>query len=114
MRHLILECPFSRQVWHEVLSWLRMTCRPPNNDASLFGWWQDSQQGTLKPPCKGLASITLLTPWMIWKHRNTCIFEHARPSAGSLVQMIKEEAAAWASAGAPGLKAVVSTTWDVH
>ena len=33
MSHLILEYSFSRQIWHEVLSWLRMTCRPPSNKA---------------------------------------------------------------------------------
>lgn len=35
MRHLLLACTLSRQVWHETLAWLRLTCRPPDNDVSL-------------------------------------------------------------------------------
>uniref|UniRef100_A0A8I6XZ35 Reverse transcriptase zinc-binding domain-containing protein n=1 Tax=Hordeum vulgare subsp. vulgare TaxID=112509 RepID=A0A8I6XZ35_HORVV len=32
MHHLLLACPFSRQVWHEALAWLRMPCRPPDGE----------------------------------------------------------------------------------
>jgi hypothetical protein len=28
MHHLTLACPFSRQVWYDTLSWLRLACRP--------------------------------------------------------------------------------------
>jgi hypothetical protein len=77
MRHLILACPFSWQVWHEVLAHLRMTCQPPANDdaddATLNGWWRKAMQDTPKPLCKGLDSITLLMPWLIWKYRNSCV-----------------------------------------
>uniref|UniRef100_A0A452YPI7 Reverse transcriptase zinc-binding domain-containing protein n=1 Tax=Aegilops tauschii subsp. strangulata TaxID=200361 RepID=A0A452YPI7_AEGTS len=38
--HLLLGCPFARQVWHEILSWLRLPCPPPNNDATLHDWWR--------------------------------------------------------------------------
>ncbi|XP_037464403.1 uncharacterized protein LOC119336466 [Triticum dicoccoides] len=30
MRHLLLDCPFSRQVWHETLAWLRIPAPIPN------------------------------------------------------------------------------------
>jgi hypothetical protein len=39
MRHLLLECPFTRQVWHEILAWLRMTARPPDGELTLMEWW---------------------------------------------------------------------------
>uniref|UniRef100_A0A8I6XQ71 Reverse transcriptase zinc-binding domain-containing protein n=1 Tax=Hordeum vulgare subsp. vulgare TaxID=112509 RepID=A0A8I6XQ71_HORVV len=35
MHHLLLACPFSRQVWHETLAWLRIPCRPPDGEESL-------------------------------------------------------------------------------
>ena len=85
LRHLLLGCPFSRHVWFEILAWMRMTCRPPNNEATLFDWWHDARQVTPKAMRKGLASVTLLTSWMIWKHRNDCIFNDARPSIRTLV-----------------------------
>jgi hypothetical protein len=62
MRHLMLECPFARQVWHEVLAWLRMTVRPPDSELSLMGWWHHAKQDTPAPVRKGLASTTLLVP----------------------------------------------------
>uniref|UniRef100_A0A453NVQ7 Uncharacterized protein n=1 Tax=Aegilops tauschii subsp. strangulata TaxID=200361 RepID=A0A453NVQ7_AEGTS len=60
---------------------------------------------------KGLASIALLTPWMIWKHRNECVF---KGSVSSLVEKIKDEAALKAKAGASGLRNTLPQTWDVH
>jgi hypothetical protein len=53
---------------------------------------------TATPMRKGLQSLTLLIPWMIWKHWNDCIFNNARPSVTSLVNTIKEEAIQWARA----------------
>jgi hypothetical protein len=115
MHHLILACPFSRQVWHEVLARLRMTCQPPTDaDATLDDWWRRARQGTPKIMRKGLDSITLLTPWLIWKHHNACVFDRSQPSVFGLVDDIMEEAVQWARARAKGLRVVLPTTWDVH
>jgi hypothetical protein len=92
-----------------------MSCQPPDsNDASLDEWWRKARQLTPKPMRKGLDSFTLLTPWMIWKHRNSCVFDRAQPSVHDLVNEIFEEAALWARAGAKGIRVVLLTTWDVH
>jgi hypothetical protein len=92
MQHFILACPFSRQVCHEVLSWLRFTCTPPDQEGSLMEWWSKAYQDTPKPLCKGMASKTLLTPWMVWKQRSECVFKSAQPSIDGLVSPIKDEA----------------------
>ena len=107
-------CPFSRQVWHEILSWLRLTCRAPADEASLTVWWHLARQSTPKPMRKGLASASQLIPWMIWKHRNDCVFNNARPSIDTVVARIRDEAALWARAGALGLRAILPQSWDVH
>uniref|UniRef100_A0A453C0C6 Reverse transcriptase zinc-binding domain-containing protein n=1 Tax=Aegilops tauschii subsp. strangulata TaxID=200361 RepID=A0A453C0C6_AEGTS len=65
MRHLLLECPFARQTWHEILSWLWMTTAGPSHEDSLMDWWLQARQNTPTLMRKGLASIALLTPWMI-------------------------------------------------
>ncbi|XP_044348781.1 uncharacterized protein [Triticum aestivum] len=114
MHHLILACPFARQIWYEVLHWLRLSCALPDSESSLNDWWQTARQLTPKPMRKSLASATLLIPWMIWKHRNDCAFNCGRPSANDLLTKIKDEAALWARAGALGLRAIVPQTWDVH
>ncbi|XP_044983690.1 uncharacterized protein LOC123450584 [Hordeum vulgare subsp. vulgare] len=79
MHHLLLDCPFSRQVWHEALAWLRMPCHPPDGEESLNAWWTTARQTTPKLMRKGLASMTLLVPWMTWKHRNGCVFDRGPP-----------------------------------
>jgi hypothetical protein len=73
-----------------------------------------AKQRTPKSLRKALGSVTLLVPWIIWKHRNSCVFDRARPSASYLIHQIKDEMAAWAKAGAKGLRDVVPTIWDVH
>jgi hypothetical protein len=49
MEHLLVGCPFSRTVWHEVLSWVRSTARPPRRGDDFVGWWQGAARST--PPC---------------------------------------------------------------
>jgi hypothetical protein len=114
MMHLILVCPFAKQVWHEILAWLRLTCTPPDQEETLFEWWRKAKQGTPKLMRKGLRSITLMIPWMIWKHHNDCVFQGTQPSLSLLISHIKEEAKIWARAGAKGLRVILPTTWDVH
>jgi hypothetical protein len=114
MHHLLIACPFARQAWHDVLSWLRMTCQPPHQEASLNDWWINARQATPKILQKGLASVTLLTAWMIWKERNSCVFDGEQPSVQRLLERIKTEAKLWATAGATGLRVVLPMNWDVH
>jgi hypothetical protein len=83
-------------------------------EASLFNWWINARLNTATPMCKGLATLTFLTTWMIWKHRNDWIFNNARPSVTNLVNKIKEEAIQWVRAGATGLGVVLPVIWDVH
>ena len=115
LHHLMIRCPFAKQVWHDTLAWLRMTCRiPADDDASLFDWMTAALAQTPRAMRKGLGTMALLLPWMLWKHRNECVFDGARPSVTRLMSSIKEEAAAWALAGALGLRVVMPPTWDVH
>ena len=96
------------------MSWLRVPCLPPDGEASLNTWWLAAKQAVPKPMRKGLASTTLLVPWMLWKHRNDLVFDRGRPSIQDLTTKIKAEAALWANAGARGLRAIIPQTWDVH
>jgi hypothetical protein len=114
MQHILLACSFSRQVWYDILAWLRLTCNPPVDEASLSDWWIIARQNTPKPMHKGLATVTLLLPWMVWKHRNACVFEGERPSVSGTCDKIRAEASIWARAGALGLRAVLPVDWHVR
>ena len=114
MQHLLLECPFSRQAWHKILAWLRVPIAAPSQENSLAEWWANAKTNTPKMMRKGLASMALLVPWMIWKLRNDYIFDGAQPLMHSLLSKIKEEARVWAQAGALGLRVLLPPTWDVR
>jgi hypothetical protein len=57
-------------------------------------WWSSLAEGP-SPHQKGLASLTLLTVWKIWKERNTRIFCHNLSSTFVIVDNIKCEARLW-------------------
>ena len=115
MHHLLFGCPFSRQIWHDTFAWLHAPCAAPDgNTVSLTSWRATAKTGTPKAMRKGLCSTALLVPWMIWKQRNSCVFEGAQASIQSCSTQIREEARLWATAGALGLRAILPQTWDVH
>ncbi|KAE8771918.1 Serine/threonine-protein kinase SMG1 [Hordeum vulgare] len=39
MDHLLLHCPFSKQVWQDIIAWLRLPCTAPSRETSLLAWW---------------------------------------------------------------------------
>lgn len=80
-----------------------MTTTPPDGSTAFFTWWSDSIDSTPKGLCKGIGTIIILTAWLLWKHRNACIFDGAQPSNMELIRDIKLEAWLWARAGATGL-----------
>lgn len=49
MQHLLLACPFARQTWHGIMSWLRLPSPVPDQDATLHDWWLRARDAT--PPC---------------------------------------------------------------
>lgn len=67
IRHLLPTCPFTRESWHTVFTWLRISAPVPEHEASLMEWWLQR---------KALRSIALLVPCMLWKHTNACVFDH--------------------------------------
>jgi hypothetical protein len=48
IHHLFITCPFSQQIWHEILSWLRMTCNTPSGENRRVDWWHAAKQNTPK------------------------------------------------------------------
>jgi hypothetical protein len=66
-------------------------------------WWHATKQATPKLFRKGLATIALLTPWMIWKQSNECVFDDAQTSITDAIARIKDKLALWAKGSAQGL-----------
>jgi hypothetical protein len=114
IQHILVDCPFSQLIWFEILTWMRSTYSPPVQGTKIEDWWLQAKQATPKQPRKGLATMTLLTAWMIWKQCNECTFDNARPNHTSTMSRIKVEAILWARAGALGLRVYLPENWNVH
>jgi hypothetical protein len=107
MQHLLAGCPFSRQVWHEILGWVRSTAELPSGDTNFYTRWETSCDRSPSPARKGLASLIILTAWCLWKHRNACIFDGEQPSIYWLCDIIRDEARMWAKADATGIQNII-------
>ncbi|KQJ97244.1 hypothetical protein BRADI_3g29642v3, partial [Brachypodium distachyon] len=107
INHLLVDCPFSRTLWHEVFSCIRSTCAPPTIGIPFADWWQTSVFSAPSTARKGTASIIMLTARWIWKHRNAAVFDNATPNIAFLADQIKTEARIWGRAGAVGLGALL-------
>jgi len=55
---------------------------------------------------RGVNSLIILGAWMIWKHRNACVFNGSAPSIPTALQAFKDESHLWVVGGAKGLHGV--------
>lgn len=107
MQHILIGCPLSRTVWHDVYSALRLTTTMPRPDEAFFDWWSSSVKGAQPSMRKGTASLGIIVAWSLWKHRNACTFDSVHPSAALVIQTVLDEARLWATAGAKGLSVFI-------
>jgi hypothetical protein len=52
---------------------------------------------------EGFNSLVILGSWVVWKHRNQCLFHGASPSVAAVLQVAREEALLWTLTGVKGL-----------
>jgi hypothetical protein len=58
---------------------------------------------------KGFNSLAVLGAWIIWKHRNRCVFDGLAPCVSAALLAVREEALLWTVAGARGLSLLQAT-----
>ena len=97
--HLLLQCPYSRVVWFEVLRGLDKAELAPSPLSELLVWWPasiDSWASALRPKVRSLFLLVLRSLWM---ERNNRVFKYiVRPEA-RLLDAIVEEAERWKLVG---------------
>jgi len=76
--HLLIACVLSRQFRYYILKQvvLRSLAPQPTN-TSFDDWWEKASAATIGLTQKGLNSLIVLGAWIIWNHRNSCIFDGA-------------------------------------
>ena len=55
---------------------------------------------------KGFSSLVALGAWIIWTHRNACVFEGATPSMSRALSVTSDERSLWEIAGARSLSSL--------
>jgi hypothetical protein len=111
------------------VSWMATHCIPHYHPWNLDPFGLNSNQFKIpSPPSsgadkikrKGLNSLIILGAWILWKHRNACVFEGARPSIQHILQNFSLERKLWHLAGAHSLQAIgpgrrqALTVWRVR
>ncbi|GJN25999.1 hypothetical protein PR202_gb13891 [Eleusine coracana subsp. coracana] len=97
---------FARQVWHEVLTPLGLQNLAPRRHTNSFAeWWRKAIKQVHRNK-KGINTLIILTAWSLWRHKNSCVFEGARPTLPALLSMIKDEHRLWCLARAKGLRSL--------
>ena len=57
----------------------------------------------MKTPFNQYCAVVIFGAWIIWKHRNVCVFDRMTPNLQQAVQAFKDEVHTWQFAGAKGL-----------
>ena len=107
IQHILTTCVFTRDFWFRILSSFGLQlCVPSRHESSFSEWWRRSAKKIQKDKRKGFNTLVILGAWIIWKHRNACVFEDARPSLDNLFQAFKDEYHLWCLAGAWSLNSL--------
>lgn len=101
--HIATGCVFAREVWFSTLSSCGLAHLVPLHAPALIDWWPDSRAALPSPARKGFDSIVLLVVWMLWKERNSRVFDRAAVVSRELCRRIASEAQLWKLSGAAGL-----------
>ncbi|GJN40287.1 hypothetical protein PR202_gb29485 [Eleusine coracana subsp. coracana] len=69
-------------------------------------WWRKAVKRVPKKNKKGLNSTIIMVAWVLWKHRNACVFDGVQANMTELLRVFNEERHLWCMAGARGLRAL--------
>jgi hypothetical protein len=108
VQHILTNCVFARQFWHDILSSFCLNnIGPKRRDTCFVDRWRKASHRIPKSKRKGFNNIIILGAWNILKHRNKCVFEGKHPSLSSLEEGFRHELHLWRLAGAKNLRAML-------
>ena len=95
--HLLLDCVFASEVWAIVSAAANKPNWVPTAGDNISQWC--AKIGGSRRECKDTRTAPTLVLWMLWKHRNTIVFDGASPSIRAVINNIQTEGTAWRKAG---------------
>jgi hypothetical protein len=103
VNHVLVQCPYARQVWFGCLIAAGLHITEPTTDCSLESWWEAARRLVRKRDRRSFDTLVILSAWSIWKQRNARVFHntgHCNPH--QLIDKIKAEFILWKSAKVGG------------
>ena len=92
INHLLVSCPFARQYWYSLLCQVGLQqFAPQATDVVFDDWWDRLWHAAPEQQKKGLNSLVVLGAWVLWTHRNSCVFDGAAPSIARALNATSEE-----------------------
>jgi hypothetical protein len=85
--HLLIYCPFARQVWEKIFSWTRLNFCLPHSCVSILHLFAATQGN--KKTRQGMIMIWCATVWVLWNQKNPIIFNNGASDLLGAVDEIK-------------------------
>ena len=98
--HLLIQCPFSREVWFNLfcrIGWHSVS--PTNQNSWVVDWWTLARKSIHKDERQCFDSMVTLMCWMLWKERNGRIFDQRFRTVADVLVGVIDEIVAWSRAG---------------
>ncbi|KQJ99988.2 hypothetical protein BRADI_3g46905v3 [Brachypodium distachyon] len=89
-RHLVLECPFSTEIWASFMTERPRMCRAAEQSTSLSGWWNRLLKINSRKKNHDIVWASMVV-WHLWKERNKRTFKDCRSLPHSVCPFIRSE-----------------------
>ncbi|CAJ2678316.1 unnamed protein product [Trifolium pratense] len=90
--HLFIYCEIAMLVWLEVFAWLQIPLVLPHNLFSIFNCLLDVGNRKVR---KGMIMICCAVVWILWRCRNSILFDNDRSAVDELVEAVKVTSWKW-------------------
>ena len=106
--HLLLCCPFSRELWFQLFQRLGWSSISPSiQDQWLVPWWTQARKNIHKDERKCFDSMVILICWILWKERKNRTFDRSIATIQEVIVRVVDEIIVWFLAGFSKLEPVV-------
>jgi hypothetical protein len=90
-RHLVLQCPFAREVWSLFRTSDSFVARTAAQSSTVCGWWNKVRRGRITNQRKKSIALSMYIMWHLWKERCRRIFEDEFLTAPALASLIRAD-----------------------
>lgn len=102
MNHVLLYCHLIWRVWSDIVKWWNLFWVIPGSMDEFLQWWSDIRYKVQMNKIWKVVPLAML--WFVWKLKNECVFNEAKPDFADFTELVKVKAALWAKSNLKELK----------